>query len=86
MIYNLYSIFDIDANEFGPLFCAKNSKIAYRYVYEMSRSINTANLGSFALYKMGEFDVEKGIVDTTVSIVENLSNIVSRETIEVEEV
>lgn len=86
MIQVLYSIFDIDANEFGPIFSAKNSKIAYRYVNEMSRGIGSSNLVSFALYKMGEFDIEKGIVDTTVSLVDNISNIVSRETIEVEEV
>lgn len=85
-MYNLYSIFDSDANEFGPLFSAKNNKIAYRYVNEMSRGIDTSNLGFFALYKMGEYDVEKGIVDSTVSLVDNLSKIVSRETIEVEEV
>lgn len=74
MIYKLYSIYDKDAKEFGPLFNAKNDIVASRYVHEMIKEVSFVD--SYALYCMGEFDVEYGITETNVSFVSDCSNLV----------
>lgn len=67
MIYNLYAIYDKDAQEYGPLFNAKNALIASRYVEEMIKEVK--NVDPYALYCMGEYDTEKGIISTNVHFV-----------------
>lgn len=67
MIYNLYAIYDKDAKEFGPLFNAKNAVIASRYVEEMIKDVK--NVDPYALFCMGEYDTEKGIMMTTVNFI-----------------
>lgn len=67
MIYNLYSIYDKDAQEYGPLFNAKNALIACRYVEQMLDEVK--NVDPYAVYRMGEYDTEKGIIDTNVSLI-----------------
>ena len=74
MIYNLYAIYDKDANEYGPLFNAKNALIASRYVEEMIKEVN--NVDPYALYRMGEYDTEYGITETNVSFVSDCSNLI----------
>ena len=67
MIYNLYAIYDKDAEEYGPLFNAKNALIASRYVEEMITEVK--NVDPYALYCMGEYDTEKGIINTNVHFI-----------------
>lgn len=74
MQYKLYSIYDKDAQEYGPLFNAKNDIVASRYVEEMLKDVNHAD--SYALYCMGEFDTENGISETNVSFVSDCSELV----------
>ena len=74
MIYNLYSIYDKDAKEYGPLFNAKNDIVASRYVEEMIKDVK--HVDSYALYCMGEFDTENGITATDVSFISDCSNLV----------
>ncbi len=74
MIYNLYSIYDKDAKEYGPLFNAKNDVVASRYVEEMIKDVKFSD--SYALYCMGEFDTENGIVNTIVEFVSDCSDLV----------
>ena len=73
MIYNLYSIYDKDAQEFGPLFNAKNALIASRYVEQMIKDVD--NVDPYSIYKMGEYDTENGIKDTNVSFVGDCSEL-----------
>ena len=73
MIYNLYSIYDKDAQEYGPLFNAKNDIVASRYVEEMIKDVKYSD--SYALYCMGVFDTENGITDTNVSFVSDCSDL-----------
>lgn len=73
MIYNLYSIYDKDAQEFGPLFNAKNALIASRYVEQMMKDV--VDVDPYAIYKMGEYDTEKGIKDINVSFVGDCSEL-----------
>lgn len=73
MIYNLYSIYDKDAQEYGPLFNAKNALIASRYVEQMIKDVE--NVDPYAIYKMGEYDTENGIIDTNVSFVGDCSEL-----------
>lgn len=82
MRYKLYSIYDKDANEYGPLFNAKNDAIASRYVEQMIKEVE--NVAPYALYCMGEFDTEYGITDTIISFVSDCSELVKNheETIE----
>ena len=74
MIYNLYSIFDKDAEEFGPLFNAKNDLIASRYVEDMIKEVK--NVAPYALYRMGKYDTEFGIKDIDLSFVSDCSELV----------
>lgn len=73
MIYNLYSIYDKDAQEFGPLFNAKNVLIASRYVEQIMK--DCVGVDSYAIYCMGEYDTENGIKDTNVSFVGDCSEL-----------
>ena len=75
MIYNLYSIYDKDAKEFGPLFNAKNAVIASRYVEQMLEDVK--NVDPYALYCMGEYDTEKGIINIDVHLVDDCKEIVT---------
>lgn len=74
MLYKLYSIYDKDAKEFGPLFNAKNDIVASRYVEEMVKDVKY--IDSYALYCMGEYDTEYGIKDDNVSFISDCSNLV----------
>lgn len=74
MQYKLYSIYDKDAQEYGPLFNAKNDIVASRYVEEMLKEVN--HVDSYALYCMGEYDTEYGISETYVSFVSDCSNLI----------
>lgn len=74
MLYKLYSIYDKDAKEFGPLFNAKNDIVASRYVDEMIKDVKYVD--SYALYCMGEYDTEYGIKDDNVSFISDCSNLV----------
>lgn len=74
MIYNLYAIFDKDAKEYGPLFNAKNDVVASRYVEQMIKDVPHSD--SYALYLMGEYDVENGIVNTKVEFVSDCSDLI----------
>ena len=73
MIYNLYSIYDKDAQEYGPLFNAKNDIVASRYVEEMIKDVKHSD--SYALYCMGAFDTENGITETNVSFISDCSDL-----------
>lgn len=73
MLYMLYSIYDKDAQEFGPLFNAKNDVVASRLVEEMIKDVK--HVDSYALYRMGQYDTENGINDDTVSFVSDCSNL-----------
>ncbi len=74
MLYKLYSIYDKDAKEFGPLFNAKNDIVASRYVVDMIKDVKYVD--SYALYCMGEYDTEYGIKDDNVSFISDCSNLV----------
>ena len=74
MIYNLYAIYDKDAEEYGPLFNAKNALIASRYVEEMIKEVK--NVDPYAVYRMGEYDTEKGIINTDVVFVGDCAELV----------
>lgn len=73
MLYKLYSIYDKDAKEFGPLFNAKNALIASRYVEQMIKEVE--DVDPYAIYCMGEYDTEYGITDTNVSFVGDCSEL-----------
>lgn len=62
MIMRLYSVYDSVAEEYGPLFQAKNDDVALRNVIQMFTDMNVsiASLESFHLYHVGDFDSELG--------------------------
>lgn len=74
MNYNLYSIYDKDAKEYGPLFNAKNDVVASRYVEQIVNDV--PHLDSYSLFLMGEYDTELGIVNTKVEFVSDCSDLV----------
>lgn len=74
MEYKLYAIYDKDAREYGPLFNAKNDVVASRYVAQMLKGI--PSIDSYALYHMGEYDIEHGIVNITTNFVSECSELI----------
>ena len=74
MLYNLYSIYDKDAGEYGPLFNAKNDIVASRLVEELIKDVKHAD--SYALYCMGQYDTEEGIVSSSVEFISDCSDLV----------
>lgn len=73
MQYKLYSIYDKDAQEYGPLFNAKNALIASRYVEQIIKDVE--DVDPYAIYCMGEYDTENGITKTDVSFVGDCSEL-----------
>ena len=61
MKYNLYSIYDSVAEDFGPIFQAKNYDVALRYVAEMIMS-HHVKLSEYFLYYLGTFDSDSGSI------------------------
>lgn len=66
MIFNVYSIKDTLAGEYGPLFTAKNDAVAERMVCEM---FNKKVFKDMELYCLGTFDTEKGLHDKFAKMV-----------------
>lgn len=62
MITRLYSLLDSVAEEFGPIFQAKNDDVAMRNVIQMFTEMHAdvASLESYHLYYVGDFDSELG--------------------------
>lgn len=69
MIMRLYSLYDSVAEEFGPLFSAKNDDVALRNMIQMfaEMKVNIASLNSFHLFHVGDFDTELGKLDSVNS-------------------
>jgi len=64
MIYELYSIYDKLAEEYGPVFQAKNKAIADRNYNQMLTKQNL-NPEEYQLYKLSTFDNETGEIDVS---------------------
>lgn len=56
----LFSVYDRKAEEFGPLFEAKNEDVAIRQFKNMLSSERMLSPEDYNLYCFGEFDREKG--------------------------
>lgn len=57
MKYELYTIYDVVADECGPIFQAKNFPVATRYVDEMLKGTNI-KLSDYYLKLVGYFDTD----------------------------
>lgn len=57
----LYSVKDIVADEFGPVFEAKNHAVANR-AYRKLLLDNVANPSDYELHFIADFDSEKGVI------------------------
>lgn len=55
-----YSIKDVDAGEFGPIFAGKNDLVASRAYRKFLEPIAESERDSFELYCICEFDSESG--------------------------
>lgn len=62
MSLNVYVIYDVIAEESGPLFTAKNDGVARRQ-YEVSRDKNGFSEEDFVLKRIGWFDPETMMID-----------------------
>lgn len=60
MLYNLYSIQDFVADEFGPIFPCKNDDVALRYYDNLVKSSDNPN--DYILFYVGTFDNESGVI------------------------
>ncbi len=59
---NLYSIRDLVAEEFAPVFVANNDSTAIRMCSETVKDnkIMSSHLSDYALYNLGSFDISSG--------------------------
>lgn len=69
MIARLYSLYDSVAEEFGPLFQAKNDDVALRNVIQMFTEMKgkIANAECYHLYYIGDFDNETGKIEARIA-------------------
>ena len=56
MKYGVYSIYDEAANEYGPVFTAKNDAVAKRQFLQLVKSVEYP--AEYGLFKVGDFDSE----------------------------
>ena len=54
MKFNLYTVNDVVAEEAGPVFCAKNSGVAFRNFSAMLKDVATPD--EYELFHVGEYD------------------------------
>lgn len=64
-----YAIKDVVANEFGPIFYAKNDDVALRQ-YNQLQQKNEFVVDEYKLYFLGAIDDDKGIINVPNSPVE----------------
>lgn len=81
MVYNLYSIYDSVAEEFGPLFHSKSDAVAKRAVTTVLHEGVKAS--DYDLYMIGTYDVDLGIIEPSKSFVCNCIDILGSEDVEV---
>ena len=76
MVYNIYSIYDSVAEEYGPIFNAKSDAVAKRAVTGI---LNSGEIRSndYDLYCLGSYDTDTGEINSVVEFVGNCRNIVA---------
>lgn len=62
MKQNLYSIFDVIAEEYGPIFHAKNDAVANRNYLRMLTGENISE-EEYKIVRLGDFDTESGYIN-----------------------
>lgn len=62
-IFNVYSIYDIKAQKYGPLFEATNDEVAARQFVQVLQKIQPIFRTEYKLYKIGSFDFVSGSLD-----------------------
>lgn len=55
---NQYSVYDLVAGEFGPIFQAKNNEVAKRSFGMIMQTVDPSARDGYSLFIVGEFDVE----------------------------
>lgn len=63
MIFQVYSVFDMFSEEFGPVFCQKNHGVAQRSFKKMLEQ-NECKETEFRLYHLGSFDTDSGVLSS----------------------
>ena len=63
MIFDLYTVRDLLADEHGPIFQAKNKAVAERNYHQLLEK-QKLNAEEYELVKIGEFDNETGVLTT----------------------
>ena len=74
MKQGMYAVWDKVALEFGPPFCAKNDDVAKRQYNHLVRS-QELPVGEFELWRLGEYDTEKGITGSQSVVVQMFQNV-----------
>ncbi len=76
MVYNIYSIYDSVAEEYGPIFNAKSDAVAKRAV---SGILNSGEIRSndYDLYCLGTYNTDTGEINSEVVYVGNCRYIVA---------
>lgn len=69
MTVNLYSVFDILAKEYGPVFQAKNDAVASRNFKNFFIDNAVSNPEEYQLWQLGEYDVDEGVITPVKAIV-----------------
>lgn len=60
-IESLYSVYDTTAEEFGPVFMARNDAVAKRAVINMMEK-SEVSVNEFKLHKLGTFNTSTGYI------------------------
>lgn len=65
----IYTVFDKVAEEYGPLFEAKNDGVALRQFKQLLNTVVVENRDDYVLYSCGTFDHDAGVMVTDWEVV-----------------
>lgn len=68
----IYTIYDEAADEYGPVFTAKNDAVAQRQFNQLMKTVEYP--AEFELYKVGDFDSENYEMPLSVCVPEEVYN------------
>lgn len=73
MKLSIYSMKDIVADEFGPIWLAKNNKIALRNAVQQLSNIHPEVAKDYVLHHVGEWDTETGNIIAIMPVIVDTS-------------
>lgn len=66
---NLYSIYDMAAEKYAPIFEAINNQVAIRQFKNVMERVPNNSKNDFVLYLLGSFNYDTGVIVSNIAII-----------------